>query len=158
VTQKRKWYQKEIANRLLFFPGVVQFVQRVSVHYPLAIVSGASRTEITTALQPIHLLKYFPVIVSSDDVRHGKPDPEGLFLACAKLNEWLRQKISDTSAIEPKGCLVIEDAVQGIEMAHQAGMKCLAISNSYPAKQLKSADLVKHSLEEISLEELERLI
>ena len=155
--QKRKWYKKEVGDRLVFFPGVVSFAQKAASRYSLAIVSGARRTEILAALGYIQLLRYFPAIVSADDVTQGKPNPEGLFLACASLNERLTQKSPDVPLIESRECLVIEDAVLGIEMAHRAKMKCLAITNSYPAELLKQADLVKQSLQGVSLEELEAL-
>lgn len=145
VQKKRRLYQKEIGDRLIFFPGVVHFIQRASRCYKMAIVSGARRSEITTALEHIQILQHFKVIVSADDVTYGKPNPEGLYLACTQLNE------------QPEHCLVIEDAVGGIEMAHHAGMKCIAITNSYPAKKLKKADLVIESFQPLPFSQIERL-
>ena len=157
VQRKGKLYQKEIGDRLVFFQGVTSFIQKAASRCGMAIVSGARRSEIKQALKHAHLLRYFAAIVSAEDVANGKPDPEGLHLACAKLNEWLFKHTRGFTSIRPDECLVIEDAVEGIEMAHKAGMKCAAVTNTYPAEKFKKADLVLKSLEDTSLKELEKL-
>ncbi|MBI1976226.1 MAG: HAD family phosphatase, partial [Candidatus Omnitrophica bacterium] len=136
-----------IGNRLVFFPGVTAFIQKAASHYGMAIVSGARRSEIKKTLKHLHVLRYFAAIVAAEDVVNGKPDPEGLHLACAKINEWLFKHTRGFTAIRPEECLVIEDSVDGIEMARQAGMKCVAVANSYPAEKLNHANLVIKSFE-----------
>ena len=157
VQRKGKLYQKEIGDRLVFFQGVVNFIQKAASRYGMAIVSGARRSEIKQALKHAHLLRYFATIVSAEDVANGKPDPEGLHLACGKLNEWLFKHTRGFTSIRPNECLVIEDAVEGIEMAHKAGMKCVAVTNTYPAEKLTRADLVIKSFTDFSLPDAEKL-
>jgi beta-phosphoglucomutase-like phosphatase (HAD superfamily) len=76
----------------------------------------------------------------------GKPDP-AVFLAAAR-----------DLGLSPARCLVVEDAVAGVEGARRAGMKCLAVTNTNPAALLSDADLVVDSLEELTPEAVERLI
>ncbi len=157
VQRKGKLYQKERGGRLVFFQGVANFIQKAASRCGMAIVSGARRSEIKQALKHDHLLRYFAAIVSAEDVVNGKPDPEGLHLACAKLNEWLFKHTRGFTSIQPDECLVIEDSVEGIEMAHKAGMKCVAVTNTYPAEKLKKADLVIESFTHFSLPDAEKL-
>jgi beta-phosphoglucomutase-like phosphatase (HAD superfamily) len=58
---------------------------------------------------------------------------------------------------KPEGCLVIEDSIGGVGGARAAGMRCLAVSNSYPDKKLKEANRVVHSLEEVQVDSLPSL-
>ncbi len=157
VQRKGKLYQKEIGRRLAFFQGTANFIQKAASRCGMAIVSGARRSEIKQALKHAHLLRYFAVIVSAEDVVNGKPDPEGLHLACGKLNEWLFKHTRGFTSIQPEECLVIEDSIEGIEMAHKAGMKCVAVTNSYPVEKLNQADLVIKSFDGFDLAEAEKL-
>lgn len=157
VQRKGKLYQEKIGSRFTFFPGAVSFIQKAASRCGMGIVSGARRSEIKQALKYAHLLRYFAAIVSAEDVVHGKPDPEGLHLACAKLNEWLFKHTRGFTSIRPDECMVIEDSVEGIEMAHKAGMKCIAVTNTYPAEKLKKADLVIESFTGFSLPDAAKL-
>ena len=67
------------------------------------------------------------VLISSDDVRRGKPDPEGYLMAAGQLG------------IEPDHCLVIEDTPAGLEAARKAGMQVLAITTTFPPADLTAA-------------------
>jgi beta-phosphoglucomutase len=78
----------------------------------------------------------FDVIVNGDAVARKKPFPD-LFLAAA-----------EGLGIPPKECVVIEDAVPGIEAAHRAGMLCIALAGTMPAEELRAADRVVKSLKE----------
>jgi mannitol-1-/sugar-/sorbitol-6-phosphatase len=70
------------------------------------------------------------VLVTADDVDHGKPHPEPYLKGAAKLG------------FEPKDCLVIEDAPAGIRAARAAGMKVIGLASTYPASKLGEADAV----------------
>jgi mannitol-1-/sugar-/sorbitol-6-phosphatase len=77
------------------------------------------------------------VLISADDVEHGKPDPEP-YLKGARL-----------LGVNPAECLVIEDAPAGIESAHAAGMKVIALMSTYPASELEEADSVIDALSQL---------
>ena len=103
-------------------------------------------------LASIRLRSFFQVIVSTDDVSKGKPDPE----VFSKALQLLNQKGIDR-AIEPSDCLVIEDSREGIRGAHAARMKCLAVANSHQAEELTDAEAVVESLEGVNVSFLESL-
>src|SRR5439155_1208725 len=117
---------------------------------PLAIASGALRREIELILAHAGLTAAFTAIVSAEDVEEGKPSPEAFRCALGRL----RDRVTD---LAPEHCLVIEDSRPGVEAARRAGMRCLAVTNSYSATELADADLVVQSLAGIGWERLEAL-
>ncbi|MBI1908782.1 MAG: HAD family phosphatase [Deltaproteobacteria bacterium] len=138
--RKTRCYKEFVAKHLKFLPGVKEFIQEASKNSCLGIVSGALREEILLILGLGGLKKYFSVIVSAEDVKNGKPNPEGYLLGLKKLSAFHKEKIF------PRETLVVEDSLWGIEAAHRAGIKCLAVTTSYPASQLKKADWVVKEL------------
>ncbi len=154
IIKKMPLYKKMAEEELLLYPGVVDFVKKALGSYQLAVASGAFRGEIKYALDQGGIRQAFPVIVSAQDVKHGKPHPESYLTALAKLNE---MKTSD-SDIEAAQCVVIEDSLHGVAAARSAGMKCLAVTSSYPRSALKGkADRVVDSLLELEPKDLEEL-
>ncbi|MGH7873096.1 MAG: HAD family hydrolase, partial [Candidatus Binatia bacterium] len=105
-----------------------------------------------TILTGAGLLTHFKAVVSAEDVRRGKPEPEIFLKALAALNA---QRTG--GFITAANCLVIEDSKEGVRGARRAGMKCLAVTNSHPAELLKEADAVVGSLEEVSLGDLQKI-
>jgi sugar-phosphatase len=79
------------------------------------------------------------VLVSADDVRRGKPDPEGYLLAAARLG------------VAPEDCLAIEDAPAGIAAARAAGARTVGVATSHAPEDLAEADEVVASLGELAL-------
>jgi HAD superfamily hydrolase (TIGR01509 family) len=152
IRKKAHYYQKVIAEELRIFPGVQSFVKKHQKHYMLGVVSGALRHEIDLILERAGIISAYSVIVSTEDVQMGKPNPEGYLLAWEKLNTLPKFKNHPLKAQE---CLVIEDSIHGIEAAHHAGMKCLAVTNSYPKEKLTHADCVVDTLEGLRVETLQ---
>ncbi len=79
------------------------------------------------------------VLVSADDVRRGKPDPEGYLRAAALLG------------VAPERCVAVEDAPAGIAAARAAGAATVAVATTHDARDLGAADRVIASLAELSL-------
>jgi mannitol-1-/sugar-/sorbitol-6-phosphatase len=79
------------------------------------------------------------VLVTADDVEHGKPHPEPYLKGAAKLG------------FEPQDCLVIEDAPAGIRAARAAGMKVIGLASTYPASKLGEADAAVAGLAQIQV-------
>ncbi len=154
IARKAEYYKQAIRSKLILFPGAVDFVKQAAGRYPLAIASGALRHEIVMILEHAGIKQYFDVIVSAEDVREGKPSPEGFIKALEQLNA---HPSRSSKPILPGECLVIEDSPFGIAAARSAGMKCLAITNSYPAERLGEAHQVLKTLEGLGLERLEAL-
>jgi beta-phosphoglucomutase family hydrolase len=107
-----------------------------------AVGSSTSRTNLETIFATTGLGDFFDAVVSGDDIIHGKPAPD-VFLKAAELLE-----------IPPQRCVVFEDALFGIEAAHRAGMKVVAVATTNPLALLQHADRAVESLEEISVDEL----
>lgn len=140
IERKAEYYRQAIQERLLLFPGVVELVRRSAAQYPLAIASGALRSEIEFVLARGEIRDCFQVIVAAEDVSECKPDPEGYLKALEQLNAALEAEI------QAHECLVIEDSLAGIEAAKAAGMRCVAVTNSYSAEALAAADKIVTSL------------
>ncbi len=140
IERKAAYYRQAIEERFLLFPGVVEFIKSCAEKYPLAIASGALRPEIEFVLARGGISDCFKLIVAAEDVSECKPDPEGYLSALDLLNA-----ISD-APIQAHECLVIEDSVAGVEAAKRAGMRCVAVTNSYAAEELKAADEIVASL------------
>jgi HAD superfamily hydrolase (TIGR01509 family) len=115
-------------------PGVEELVRGLWRHYPLAICSGAMREEIELMLEGVNLRDCFQVIVAAEDVKAGKPSPEGYLLTTSLISEKHGLKLT------PKDCLIIEDAPTVIRSVKQAGFKTIGVATSYPLSALTDAD------------------
>jgi beta-phosphoglucomutase len=153
IARKAIYYQNAIRNKVIIFPGVQKLVAELAPRLPLAIASGALRNEIETILSTAALSKYFPVIISAEDVAQGKPEPEIYLKALARMNA----EAGDDQPIDVAECLVIEDSKEGIRGARRAGMKCLAVTNSHPAELLRDATAIVNSLEEVDIQLLQQI-
>lgn len=154
VERKAAYYRAVVPGHLRIFPGVKELVRALAERYPLAVASGARREEIRYILGEAGLGSYFRVIVGSEDVERAKPDPEPFLAALDRLNAARRGK---DEPIHPAQCLVIEDSVGGVAGARAAGMRCLAVTHTYPAAALSAADQVVASLEGVTPASLEAL-
>lgn len=148
IQEKAKLYQEEVQNQDLFITGAVDFIKQLSEKYYLGIVSGALRQEILTWLERGKIKNLFQVIVAAEDTKRGKPDPEGYLKALDAMN---RDYVSSSEIVLPQECLVIEDSIWGIEAAHEAGMKCLALATSYKIQELQTANWVTENFSGINL-------
>jgi len=145
IDRKASYMEPVMRTQVRLFPGAVEFIREAAGQHPLAVASGALRREIELILEYGGVRDCFPIVVSAEDVTRGKPDPESFLKALGLINEISGDRIT------PLECLVIEDSVHGIQAARLAGMKCLAVTNTYPEQRLAQADSVVHSLAEFSL-------
>ncbi len=138
---------------VLPYPSVPEFVRAVAARYPLAVATGSRRHEAELLLESAGLRPFFEGLVTSDDVKNGKPNPESYLKAVELLNSSGKRP----TAIKPEECAVIEDSKQGIASAQSAGMKCVGVSTSYPAFELSSADLVVSGIASLRISQVEDL-
>lgn len=148
VERKAALMLGHITTAKVVYPGVVEFVKDVAGRYRLAIVSGALRHEIELILKTAGMRDDFEHITAAEDVQAGKPAPEGYLHALRSLNRRVPLLASE--------CLVIEDTIFGIQAAHAAGMRCLALSTTYPPDRLGIADAVTATLTDCDFESLAR--
>ena len=109
-----------------------------------------STDDINVMLKGSGLEKYFEVIVASDHVPKGKPDPSGYTLALEKLNQ------TESDPIPPSQTAAIEDSHWGIEAANAAGMHTVAVAGTYSKEELTMADMIVESMNELNLAQLSR--
>ena len=134
--KKRKEYNALLRNNLKVFPGVTSLVQKLGKKHSLALASSAWLKNIKFVLNKLELSKYFKVVIGREDVKNHKPNPDTYLLTAEKLG------------LPCHKCVVIEDSLAGLRAAKIAGMKCIAVSNSFPPSRLREADLVVNSLED----------
>ena len=125
------------------YEGVVELIRLVADVVPLGLSSGALRMDVEPVLRQLGLFDLFGAIVTADNVARSKPDPESYRL-CLKL----------LGALRPEAWFAIEDTGAGIASAKAAGMRVLAVTNSYPADRLGEADQVVDSLRNVTPEVL----
>lgn len=152
VRRKGVHYGSLIAGNIKILPGASDFISGLAGSFRLAIGSGALRGEIIDILEYAGLREYFEEIVSAEDIENCKPAPDVYIEVLRRLNA-----SGGADVISPAECLVVEDSVSGLKAALSAGMKCLAVTNSYSADALSGAHLVAGRLDEIGLEDIKRL-
>ena len=138
-------YRAAVADGSSIPDEVKAAVRHAAERVPIAIVSGAAREEIEPVLEAAGLRAAFAVLVSSDDVEHGKPDPEGYRTALSLLD-------GDIAAGD---VLVMEDTEAGIAAARRAGMRCVAVLGTLAPERLAAADEI---VERIDVPLLTRLL
>ncbi len=137
-------YLAMVPSRLNAFPGAVEFVKACrKAGYKTAIASSADLIKVAANLNAIGLPPSgWGAIVTAEDVTLRKPAPD-IFLAAA-------QRLG----CPPAECTVIEDAITGVAAAKAAGMRCVAVAQTFPAERLAQADLIRERIEELTLADL----
>jgi beta-phosphoglucomutase len=131
-------YLDIIKGQLEPLPGVHTFLAACrEAGKKLALATSADLVKAQGNLREIKLpMSTFDTIVTGLDVAHKKPDPEIFRTAAHKLG------------LDPHACLVVEDAVNGIQAAKAAGSKCLGLTTSFTREELAGADWFAPSLAE----------
>lgn len=152
IERKAFYFEQIIQKADHLIKGIPQFIKMLKKGgIKIGIYSGASLNDIELMLENSDFAGDFDVVVTADDVKNGKPDPEGYVKALKEINETTQSKI------DPGQCIVIEDSQWGIKAAKQAGMRIIAVTNSYPATELDDADLTIDSVSELKITDLQRL-
>jgi HAD superfamily hydrolase (TIGR01509 family) len=122
-------YLDLIRDRLEPMPGVASFVARCRARgLTLAVASSADRMKVEGNLRALKLPPdTFQAVVVGEDVTRKKPAPDLFELAARRLG------------LSPEQCLVVEDAVAGVQAAKAAGCRCLGITSSFTPEQLLAA-------------------
>ena len=153
IALKASLFHEVASEGVSSYPGVIQLIKSIAGTIPLAICSGALRSDIEPVLQMLSLAEAFDCMVTAEDVPASKPDPASYRLAIEKL-----QQIFPRSTITAAEAVAIEDTPAGISSAKGAGLWVVSVTNSYPAKELHSADMIVASLAVITSDDLRRLV
>ena len=133
-------------RQLPLIDGAVETVRRIGARWPLGIASSSNRTLIDLFLELTVTQGLFRATVSSEEVAHGKPDPDVYLEAASRLE------------VAPERCAAIEDSENGIRSASSAGMRVVAIPNRvFPPgpEALSLPAVVLDSLDELTPEAIE---
>lgn len=141
LAERKNNYYKEYIRQLSsrdILPGALPLLEQLKLK-KILIAVGSSSKNCETILERIGLANYFDAVVSGNDIKRSKPDPEVFLLAAQKL------------CLDPGICLVVEDAQAGVTAALRAGMKVLAVGSASVDERatLRAADLSKVTAEEI---------
>lgn len=145
--EKEAIFREVAKGKIKPLKGAVELVRALqAAGYKLAIGTSTPRKNIEVVLESIGLDDAFDVCIAAEDVTKGKPEPE-VFL-----------KASSGIGVPPSRCVVIEDAVAGVEAAKRAGMKAIAVTTTHPRERLEHADIVVDSIADVTVEMIEGLI
>jgi beta-phosphoglucomutase len=144
-SRKEDYYKAAARQGVALLPGVRSLLEGLrAAGAKQAIGSSAPKGNLDLILGITDTLTFFDAIVSQEDTQRGKPDPQVFLVAAAKLG------------IAPARCLVLEDAVAGVQAARAGGMKCIGVSfvgHHAPALLTEAgADLVVKTLEQASVQ------
>jgi beta-phosphoglucomutase len=136
----------------VLFPGAAAAIRRAAAAVPIAVASGARGEEIRRVLEHERLSALFTAIVAAEDTPVSKPAPDPYLRALALVQR------ATGRAIAAGACVAIEDSRWGLESARAAGMRTVAVTNTYEKSALDgTADLVIPSLEAMDLDVLAQL-
>jgi HAD superfamily hydrolase (TIGR01509 family) len=126
--RKREHYTRLAARGLLPVRGVLDFIAAlVRDGVPRGVASSATRDDVESLLTALGIRAHFDAVVTADDVRWGKPNPEVFLRAAAQLG------------LPPGACLVFEDAVVGVHAARNAGMRVIGVTTTHAPRELLAA-------------------
>ena len=135
-TKKIEDREAVVAN-IIAMPGAVDLLHSIPKGRWCVVTSG-TRFLATTRMRKFGI-PVPDVLVTADDVKHGKPDPEPY------------RKGAELLKVDPATCVVVEDAPAGIRSAHAAGMKVISLPSTYPVAELHAADAIVSGLSRIKV-------
>jgi HAD superfamily hydrolase (TIGR01509 family) len=144
---KRRTYEiylDLVPVQLEAFPGSVELVHTCrDAGLRIAVASSADQVKVIANLEKIGLpVEFWDAVVWGEDVKKKKPAPDIFIFAASRLGA------------VPGNCVVVEDAVNGIQAARAAGMRCVAVATTFPAGELGEADVVRERISDIKLPDL----
>lgn len=137
--RKEALYREIIAEEgIAPLPGVTALLAMLKEHgVPCAVGSSTHRENIEVIFDAIGVRDFFTAVVTAEDVSHGKPDPEVFLKSAEKIG------------IDPRNCVVFEDAHVGIEAGLAAGSKVIAVATTNGIEALGQASVAVGSLKEV---------
>ncbi|MBF9142783.1 HAD family hydrolase [Hymenobacter properus] len=137
--------QREFLYRTLYWtkrralPGLVEFLKAARAEgFKIGLGTGSGGPTLSYLLDYLDLRQHFDVVIGKDDVPKGKPHPDTYTATAAKLGA------------KPESCIVFEDAVLGEQAAYRAGMRCVAVATTLPAKSFQAPLIVIKDFTEIT--------
>jgi len=143
---KEHVFRQAVRGHAQPLPGVRDWLEHLMLAGARqAIASSAPPANIDILVDALDLRSYFDAIVSGYNMP-GKPDPSVFLKAAHRVD------------VVPEQCIVVEDAIAGVEAAKRAGMRCIAVTTTNPAQALSKADVVVDRLDELPESTFKRLL
>jgi beta-phosphoglucomutase len=146
LAKKRTYeiYLELVPSKLEAFPGAQDLVRTCrQAGLRVAVASSADLIKIVANLRQIGLpIETWDAVVTAEDVGPKKPAPDIFLVAARKLG------------LPSAACVVVEDAINGVQAAKAAGMRCVAVAQTFPAERLAAADLVRSTIAQVRLSDL----
>ena len=144
--RKEMYFRELIRKSAAPLPGAIELMRELrDAHFSQALASSTPIENIDLIADVLGLNQYLSILVSGETVAKGKPAPDIFLKAAAELQ------------MHPTVCLVIEDAVAGVEAAHAAGMRCIAVAGNRDLPGLRKAELMVKDLTEVDLKRIQQL-
>src|SRR6266566_4022440 len=146
ANRKESYFRELIRKTAAPLPGAMELMRGLhEAGFAQALASSAPIENIKLISDVLGLEKYLSVLVSGETVARGKPAPDIFLKAASELH------------MHPSWCVVIEDAVAGVQAAHAAGMRCIAVVGNRDLPGLREAELMVKDLTEVDVERVRAL-
>jgi beta-phosphoglucomutase len=144
---KESCYRELAAGKLTLLAGAETLIKDLkNKDFLLAIGTSTPRVNVTFILEQVPSLNCFDAFITGEQVSKGKPHPDTFLKAAEKL------------LLGQDRCVVVEDAVQGVEAGKAAGMAVVAVTTTRNREDLQQADLIVDSLAELKAENFGNLL
>ena len=144
---KEQRYRELIAGKVELLTGAGELLRQLkSSGFALAVGSSAPRVNIDFIMDSVAIAEVFDATIGSEDTSRSKPDPDTFLQAAMRLS------------LKPQCCVVVEDAVAGVQAAKAASMAVVAVTNTCSPEALAQADKIVDSLSELKVSDFERLL
>ena len=144
--RKEMYFRELIRESAAPLPGSLELMRGLhEAGFLQALASSTPIENIQLISDILGLKRYLTVIVSGETVARGKPAPDIFLKAASELH------------MDPTKCLVIEDAIAGVQAAHAAGMRCIGVAGERDLPGLREAELMVKDLTEVDVERVRAL-
>jgi len=144
---KEERYRELIVENLILSPGVGELLNDLKRSgFLMAVGSSAPKANLDLVLELVKIRDYFNACVTGEEVVEGKPAPETFIKAAQKLG------------LPSDCCVVVEDAVQGVEAGKAAGMPVVAVTTTRDRSALSAADIIVDGLGELKAKDFTKML
>jgi len=138
-------YVRTLSKEVVAMPHIHELLGSAKDNFKVGLATNSRIREVEIIFNKLGFKSYFDIKLTRDNVKNVKPHPE-IYLRGAGI-----------FGVDPSECVVFEDSIVGITAAKSAGMKCIAVINTYSAEDLKDADMRIKSYKEINIEKIKEL-
>ena len=144
---KEIYFRRIVKDNIKAQPGAVELIKSLAKSgVKMAVASSGPPENIELMVSSLGIKDCFGDLVPGREVTESKPSPLLFLRAAEKLGA------------KPEKCVVVEDAIAGVEAARRGGMRCIAVTTTNHRENLNKADIIVDSLEELSIHSFEKLV